>query len=85
MVYILDSSDTGVPLMRCLLVGAHLIHVMGRDTWVMTCPLGAPATCWPPQVSQLPGDEVSGGHILDLVTRCPPEYVQGEVTLLRRC
>ena len=40
MVYILDPSDTGVPLVRCLLVGAHLIHVTGRDTWVVTCPLG---------------------------------------------
>ena len=85
MVYILDPSDTGVPLVRCLLVGAHLIHVTGRDTWVVTCPLGAPATCWPPQVSQLPGDEVSGVHISDLVTRCPPEYVQGGVTSLGRC
>ena len=85
MVYILDPSDTGVPLTRCLLVGAHLIHVTGRDTWVMTCPLGAPATCWPPQVSQLPGDEVSGVHILGLVTRCPPEYAQGGVTSLGRC
>ena len=85
MVYILDPSDTGVPLARCLLVGAHLTHVTGRDTWVVTRPLGAPAACWPPQVSQLSGNEVSGVHILDLVTRCPPEWVQGDAASRGRC
>ena len=77
MAYILNSSDTGVPLLKCLLAGVRLSHVMVHDTWMMTsmtCPLGALAACCPLEVSQLPGDEMSPGvHILDPMARCPPE------------
>ena len=44
MAYILDSSDTGVPLLKCLLAGVRLSCVMMYDTWVvanMVCPLGS--------------------------------------------
>ena len=44
MVYILGSSDTGVPLLKCLLAGVRLSYVTMYDTWVvasMVCPLGS--------------------------------------------
>ena len=88
MSYILDSSDAGVPC------GSVSWQVSGwAMSWCMTpgwglawhAPLGVSAACWPLGVSRLPGGEMSVGfHILDPMTRCPPEWVQGGVMSLRR-